>query len=72
MIDATAKPLLYLCRRRAYLLRTALEALVPVSTAPVSLGRRVEADMDSVERTINAVESLLESQKEDARGRDSD
>ncbi len=72
MSDATAKPLLYLCRRRAYLLRRTLEALAPATTAPETHGHAANAAMDKVDFLLSLIENGLKAQKEREDGRDSD
>ena len=61
----TATALLYLCRRRAYLLRKALEAL----ETPLSGGNWACRALDAVDRELDSIERELEAQKS---GRDSD
>lgn len=58
-MDATAKPLLYLCRRRAFLLRKALEAL----ETPLSGGNWACKALDAVVRELDSIERELERQK---------
>ena len=64
-MDATTLPLLYLCRRRAFLLRRALEAL----ETPLPGGNWACRAMDAVDRELDSIERELEAQKS---GRDND
>lgn len=72
MMDATALPLLYLCRRRAYLLRTALQALAPATTAPETHSHATSMAMDKIDLLLCLIESGLKAQKEREDGRYSD
>ena len=72
-MDATAKPLLYLCRRRAYLLRRALNALVPCTSNPCGALRRSMLAMDQVDAFLVSVEKEFDkAEKEVADGQHSD
>ena len=68
MMDATAMPLLYLCRRRAFLLRKALEAL----ETPLPYGNRGCRAMNAVDRELDAIEQDIERQEAQTDGSDSD
>ena len=68
-MDATAKPLLHLCRMRAVLLRSALEALRCVSGHQGYCGM-AEQRLDGVMQILGYIEAVLDREARD--GRDSD
>lgn len=68
MTDATAMPLLYQCRRRAYLLRRALEAI----ETPLPGGSWACRAMDAVDREIDSIERAIKQREAQKNGRDSD
>lgn len=71
-MEATAKPLLQLCRRRACLLRTALEALRANAPEYRLLVDAIKLAMNDVDNLLMAVNKQLSGEKEGADGRDSD
>ena len=72
MSDPTAKPLLQLCRRRAVLLRRALEAVTAATPAPATRGYQASNAMDAVDRLLGIIEHDFKARKELEDGRDSD
>ena len=68
-MDSTAMPLLYLCRRRANLLRSALEALRHVSSHQGYCSMAAQR-LDGVMQILGYIESEIEKEARD--GRDSD
>ena len=68
-MDATAKPLLYLCHRRAVLLRRALEALRHVC-GHQGYSAMAESRLDGVMQILGYIETELDKEARD--GRDSD
>lgn len=66
--DPTAKPLLQLCRRRAHLLRTALNALAQ----KVSSTRWTLRTMDTLDIQLKSIEGEIEEQENQNDGRNSD
>ena len=72
-MDATAMPLLHLCRRRACLLRKTLNALVSCSSNPCGALRRSMMAMDQVDAFLVSMEKELDkAEKEGADGRHGD
>ncbi len=73
MMDATATPLLHLCRRRAYLLRRAMEALVPCTSNTCGSLRRITMTLDDVDAFLASIEKEIDRFKKEATdGLDSD
>ena len=68
MIDATAKPILQLCLKRAMSLRSALNALE--LRAPGA--RWAIRSMDTLDRELKSIERDIEWQEKQNDGRDSD
>ena len=68
-MDETAKPLLQLCRRRAILLRRALEAFKHVSDH-IGYCNMAESRIDGVLQILGYIESEMKEEGDD--GRDSD
>jgi len=71
-MDATARALLQLCLGRADLLRRALEALAPATSAPKTYGHAAGERMDKVDSLLNFIEGDIKSQKEGADGQHGD
>lgn len=71
-MDATAKPLIQLCLRRAGLLRTALEALRASAPKYRLLVDATKLAMHDVDNLLMALNKQLSGEKEARDGRDSD
>lgn len=67
-MDSTAKPLFYLCCRRAILLRRALEAL----EASVPSAHWCTWAMDAVDRELDALKKAIKELEGQKDGRDSE
>ena len=67
-MDETAKPLLQLCRRRAILLRRALESLAQ----QVPCTRWALRSMDNLDRELKSIEWDIEWKEKRNDGRDSE